>query len=76
MYPFGGGFRNAIDGMRFLSAHPNLDNAGIIFHQLSDCFPAQSPQTGKITDPIMLLECGVFYQHVEPVTKCLKMRGQ
>ena len=38
-----GGLWNAVNRMRVLAPHPDLDNAGIILDQLADGFAAQAP---------------------------------
>jgi hypothetical protein len=55
-----GAFRHGVDRVGFLAAHADLDDAGIILHQLADGFAAQAPKTGKLADPVMLLESGVI----------------
>ena len=40
MYPLRGGFRNAVDRVRFLPPHPNFDHARIILDELAHCLPA------------------------------------
>ena len=56
-------FRDAVDRVRVLASHPDLDNAGIVLDQLPHGFAAQAPQLGKLADPVMLLESGVINQH-------------
>jgi hypothetical protein len=43
VYPARGGFWNAVDRMRLLAAHTNLNHTGIVLHKLSDGLPTQSP---------------------------------
>lgn len=63
MYPLRSRFRYAVQRMHFFSAHPDLDNAGIILHQLAHGFPSQSPHTRKFANPVMLLEGCVIDRH-------------
>jgi hypothetical protein len=49
-------FRNAIDRVSFLAAHPNLDHPRLVLDDLAYRFPAESPLPREITDAVMLFE--------------------
>src|ERR1035438_1239727 len=53
-----GGFRDRIDGVRFLPTHPYLDHARIVLDELAHGFPAQAPDAGEFADAIVPLKWG------------------
>jgi hypothetical protein len=42
----------------FSSAHPGLEDAGIILDELSYRLSTKTPHARKLTDPVMLLKAG------------------
>jgi len=60
-----GGFRHAVNCMTSFASHPDLDNAGIILHQLAYRLTAQAPEAGKFADAVMFLESPAI-KHVFP----------
>jgi hypothetical protein len=64
VYPARGGFWNAVDRMRLLAAHTNLNHTGIVLHKLSDGLPTQSPYACELPYTVVLFKwCGVSIRH-------------
>ncbi len=59
----GSRLRNTVNGVGFLRAATDLDDAWIIFDELPDGFAAQTPDPGKLANAIVLLEGGVHNRH-------------
>ena len=63
MDPSGGGCRDAVDRMRLLVAHPDLDDAGIVLDELAHSFPAETPHPREIAHAVVRLEGGGDARH-------------
>jgi hypothetical protein len=63
MYSAGGGFRNAVDCVRFLASQPNFDNTWVVFYELPNRFSAEPPKAHKIAYAVVLFESSVLKQH-------------
>jgi hypothetical protein len=51
-----GGFRNAVDRVRFLPAHSDLDDTWIVLDEQAHGLPAQPPQAREIAYSIVLFK--------------------
>lgn len=49
--------------MCLLPSHADLDDAGIILHQLADRFPTQAPYTRQFAETVVFFKRGIFDQH-------------
>lgn len=56
VYPPRSRFWHAVDGVRLLTAHPDLDNGGVILHKQTYCFPSQLPHAREVPNSIVFLE--------------------
>lgn len=56
------GFRNAVDRVRFLPAHSDLDDTWIVLDEFAHGLPAQPPKAREIAYSIVLFK-GVVDQH-------------
>ena len=63
MNPPGRRFRDGVGGVGFLSTQTDLDDAGILHHELPDGLPADAPKRGEFTDAIVFFERGVVLRH-------------
>src|ERR1039457_1353954 len=54
VYPLRRGFGDAINRVRLLPTHPDLDDAGIVLHQLANGLPAEPPQLRKLANAKVL----------------------
>jgi len=50
------GFWNAVDRVRFLPAHSDLDDTWIVLDELAHGLPAQPPQAREIANSIVLFK--------------------
>ena len=60
-----GGLGDTVNGVRLLAAHPDLDHAGIVFHELTHRLPPETPQFGQFADPVVPFESGAISRHLK-----------
>lgn len=60
MYPPRCRLWHAVNGMRLLAAHPNLDNRRVVLYKQTHRLPSQLPHAREIPHSVVFLECNCF----------------